>query len=166
MTLCVYEEAKMKRTLVFATILWGSLALLACDAAEQILDGEESALREPDLPNCSKILTCCAALKARDISSDIDMECDDTFIPSVNSVIDAYQDTKSQLDPSTEAYENLYDETRSTVEPGCRCFLEQTVGQVSDVLLPVDCEVDTSVGQTGADQCDGAINDLTNGDDQ
>ena len=151
----------MKKNLLFAAICL-AMGLTACDAAEEILDGEEAALREADLPNCSKVINCCANLKEKDLSDDINEACTDQFVPSANRVIDTYQDAKGELQPGSEGEMALYNETRGTVEVGCRCFLEQTVGQIDAVLLPLDCEADTTVGQAEADMCDGAVDSLVN----
>jgi hypothetical protein len=151
----------MKTYFLFAALCL-ALCLTGCDAAEEILDGEEAALKEADLPNCSKVINCCANLKTKDLSDDINEACDEQFVPSANRVIDTYQSAKGEVTPGSEAEKALYDETRGSVEIGCRCFLEQSVGQIDAVLLPLDCEADTSVGQAEADMCDGAVDNLVN----
>ena len=151
----------MKTYLLFAAMCL-ALSLSGCDAAEEILDGEEAALKEADLPNCSKVINCCANLKSKELSEGLDDACDEQFVPAANRVIDTYQDAKGELSPGSDGERALYDETRGTVEVGCRCFLEQSVGQIDAVLLPKDCEADTSVGQAEADMCDGAVDELVN----
>jgi hypothetical protein len=153
----------MSKNLVFGTLVLTAMAFIGCGVVEDIVDGEETALLEPDLPNCSKIINCCANLETNSLVPDaIKMECADTFSPAASRVISTYQDARGQVDADSDAARELYDETRSTVEPGCRCFLEETVGTVDDTLLPLDCEADTSVGDAVAMQCEGAVDDLVN----
>ncbi len=130
-----------------------------CNAAEELLDGEEAELKEAELPNCSRIITCCANLKGRGIAPD---ECEDAFIPAADQVISTYQAARDNIPfDDAEARTLLRDETQGTVEPGCRCFLEETIGQIDDALLPIDCESDKNVGTLEGDlQCSDATDAL------
>ena len=145
-------ETLTKTILLFALGL--TMSLVGC---EQILDGEESALAEPDLPNCSRIITCCESLEGNGLAPS---ECQDVFIPAVETVIDNYQLAQSRISADAEASGALRDETQGLVEPGCRCFLEETVGQIGDFLLPIDCESDKSVGDLEGGECSDATDGL------
>jgi hypothetical protein len=138
----------------FAVVLGLSFALVGC---EEILDGVEAPLAEPDLPNCSRIITCCNNLEGNGLAPS---ECQEIFIPAVETVIENYQLAQSRVSADAEASRALRDETQELVEPGCRCFLEETVGQVGDFLLPVDCESDKSVGDLESGQCSDATDGL------
>lgn len=155
--------------------IWASLLLVASlglgcdeikDATEQVLDGEEAELKENDLPNCSKILTCCANLKGKSITPDaVNEQCDEIFVPAANEVIDNYQSIKDEIEAGTrgdQTVEQWKTTSQDTLEPGCRCFLENTVGVISDVALPADCEANTDTGALGAQTCDDATTELTN----
>ena len=125
-------------------ILGLSLALTGCDVAESLLDGEAAPLKEPELPNCSRIITCCNNLADKGVDRD---ECVDAFIPAADTVIENYQRARDNIPGNdAQARDLLREETQGLVEPGCRCFLEETIGQLSDLVLPIDCESDKSVG--------------------
>lgn len=142
---------------------------VGCEAAKEIIDGEEAELREQDLPNCSKIITCCENLQGRSITPGaVEEQCADTFVPAANSVIDKYQAARDVIDNDSEAVQEardqLRDTTQATVEPGCRCFLEETIGQIDAALLPLDCEVVTDVGNLPEDlMCSDATDALLDG---
>jgi hypothetical protein len=135
---------------------------------EDTVNGEATPLREPDLPNCSKVVTCCDVLAERGFSETVVAACNDQFKPAANFVIDQYQTARTAIEENTEeqeeTVESLQSRTQETVEPGCRCFLEETVGQVSSDaidLLPIDCEVDTSTGNLdGGAMCSDATDAL------
>lgn len=123
----------------------------ACSEVEDALDGEEAALKEADLPNCSKVITCCDNLQGRSFTpSQISSACSDQFEPAANAVIDTYQSAKSGIQDNTQNNDMTLDElrtqTQDQVEPGCRCFLEETIGTIDAAVLPKDCEADTSTG--------------------
>jgi len=148
--------------------------LYACDKIkdelEETLDGEATMLKEVDLPNCSKVITCCDALEARGIAEEVVAACKGQFKPAANLVIDNYrtaqQSITDMLEDTAEALDDLKDTTQGSFEPGCRCFLEESVGQVntgSIDLLPVDCEINTSTGElSGGLMCSDATDSLLN----
>ena len=126
---------------VFFTILGFSFVLSGC---EEILDGEAAELKEPELPNCSRIITCCNNLEGNGLAPS---ECQEIFVPAADAVIENYQTVRDNIPfNDAQARELLLDETQSRVEPGCRCFLEETIGQLGDFILPIDCESDKEVG--------------------
>lgn len=142
--------------------LLGVGALSGCGAVEEVLDGEAAELAEPDLPNCSRIITCCENLKGKGIAPDA---CDESISPAASTVIDTYQDARNAIPNNSplaaeEARVELRITTQDAVEPGCRCFLEETVGQIDAVLLPIDCEPDTSTGELENAQCSDATDAL------
>ena len=148
--------------------------LYACDKLkdelEESIDGEATLLKEVDLPNCSKVITCCDALEARGIAEEVVAVCRGQFKPAANLVIDNYrtaqQGIRDMLEDTAGALEDLKDSTQISFEPGCRCFLEESVGQVntgSIDLLPIDCEINTSTGELGGGlMCSDATDTLLN----
>lgn len=155
------------------SLLWLTLACLlafmgmsACDGisetAQQVVDDvigdDEAELSETELPNCSRVVTCCARLGeniyATVVPDSVEEECTGTLSPAVTTVIDEYQRERSAIDNRTELSEaeradlkeDLREEWQDRVEPGCRCFLEETVGQIADLVVPTDCEYFESVG--------------------
>ena len=137
---------------LFALALAG-LAPAACDALEESLDGRAAPLKVPELPNCSRVLTCCANLDRQPlVPSGIKQACTGIATPT-DAVIAEYQDGKLliQQNQSTSAetkaslLEDLRETTQGTMEPACRCLLEETVGNLSldGILSPTDCEVIT-----------------------
>ena len=52
----------------------GAFMAGGCDSVERAFDGVAAPLKEPELPNCSKVLTCCANL-----SGDINFLSTDYF---------------------------------------------------------------------------------------
>ena len=149
-------------------------ALYACDEIkdqiEDTLDGEATSLKETDLPNCSKVITCCDVLEERGLAEEVVAACNGQFKPAANLVIDNYQSARQSLtemvDESADALSELKATTQVSFEPGCRCFLEETVGQIntgSVDLLPVDCEVSTATGELSGDlMCSDSTDALLN----
>lgn len=138
---------------------------------EDTLNGEESPLRELDLPNCSKVITCCDKLKERGYSDEVSSLCEEQFQPAVDLAIDSYQTARDALTDNAEEQEEALNELRSrtqlSFEPGCRCFLEETIGAINTDavdLLPLDCEVEESSGalEEGA-MCSDATSSLLSG---
>lgn len=155
---------------------WGALGLLlvcgglansGCDELEEAIQGEAAPLRENDLPNCSRIITCCNNELFQSVAPEAALtQCTTTFVPATGAVIDTYQETRDQiqrgLSESGESVDELRTRTQDTFEPGCRCFLEETVGQIGDTALPADCEVvPTSGALDGGAMCSDAIDTLT-----
>lgn len=162
------------KSLVSLALLAGST--LACDEikdrVEDSLNGEAAPLKEADLPNCSKVINCCANIESRGLSDSVTAACNDQLVPAVNGVIDTYQSAKAELQDvesvdNEEALAELTSNTQETAEPACRCFLEETVGTINTEtidLLPVDCEVDTSTGALSDGQmCSEVVDSLTGG---
>lgn len=135
------------------SLLWGGalLVLLAvpstgCDELEEAIQGEAAPLKESDLPNCSRIVTCCENTLFQSVApSAVIDQCNSTFIPAADVVIDNYQTARSEIQGglanSDQTVEELRTQTQDIFEPGCRCFLEETVGTIGNAALPVDCEV-------------------------
>ena len=162
-----------KNLLTLALLAGGAFA---CDdikdSIEESLNGEATPLKEADLPNCSKVINCCANIESRGLSDTVTAACNDQLVPAVNGVIDTYQSAKAELQ-DVEAVDNeeglaeLKSNTQETAEPACRCFLEETVGAINTEsidLFPVDCEVDTSTGALSDGQmCSEVVDSLTGG---
>jgi hypothetical protein len=161
-------------------LVWILVALTAlavgCDAIEEVtdavLDDEPSALREGDLPNCSRAVNCCAALETGTISTAVPdavaTACADTVAFAADASIDEYQRQLQAIDEIP----NLTDEARAArqadlsrewqnrVEPGCRCFMEETVGTIPDLALPSDCEPILTTGDLDGETCSAAMESL------
>lgn len=127
------------------------------DAVEESIQGEAAPLKEADMPNCSRVLNCCAKLKTYSLTpEDVITVCDDQLDPAADSLINTYQEARQGIENDSaltdETRANLLEELKllyqEKIEPGCRCFLDQTVGDVSadGFLSPVDCEIVESVG--------------------
>ena len=124
---------------------------LAADATKAI-QGKATALKEADLPKCSKVLTCCAH---PDTASLTQVACGKITVP-VDAVIAKYTASKKDIQANvqltaaqkTTALADLKVATQDTMEPGCRCLLEDTVGKVSaaGVPTPLDCQTVTTTG--------------------
>lgn len=156
----------------------GAMALfvVGCDAIEEVtdavLDDEPSALREGDLPNCSRAVNCCAALETGTISAAVpdavSAACSDTVAFAADASIDEYQRQLQAIDdiPNLTAEaraarrDDLSREWQNRVEPGCRCFMEETVGTIPDLALPSDCEPILTTGDLEGETCSAAMESL------
>jgi len=127
-----------------------------CDALEESLDGQAAPLKEPDLPNCSRVLTCCANLDRQSlVPSSIKDACSGIAVPT-DAAIGEYQDSRriieqnqsTSAETKAELVAELRQTTQTTLEPACRCLLEETVGNLSldGILSPKDCETITTSG--------------------
>jgi len=141
----------MKRLLVVVL-----LVLAGCDAVEESLQGQAAPLKEPELPNCSRVLTCCANLDARRLMPQSVRDACEGITTPTDRVITTYQQSRAEIaaNQSTSAETKaqltaeLRTKTQGSMEPACRCLLEETVGLVSldDFLSPADCETVTTSG--------------------
>jgi hypothetical protein len=127
------------------------------EAIEEIIDEEATTLQEPDIANCSRVINCCDRMAEAQYDSIVPEavrnECTVSIAPSATAVITEYARERdalaSRTDVSEERRESLQDDLLETwqdnVEPGCRCFIEETVGNLPALLLPIDCEfIETS----------------------
>lgn len=145
-------------------LAWG-LGLVACDALERSFEGTAAPLREPDLPNCSRILNCCTNLDRQTIvPSSVKDACHGVATPT-DTLIEQYQVSRANIQASTstsaetkaQLIAELRTNTQASLEPACRCLLEETVGNISldGFLSPADCETITTSGSLPAGaQCD------------
>lgn len=154
-----------------------ALCFCGCDEikeiTEEVLDDEATALEEDDLPNCSRAVNCCTALEEGSIASvvpDVVSEtCQDTVSIAANSAIDEYQRELAAIDSRTDINDesraslrsDLVNEWQNRVEPGCRCFMEETVGTLPDLALPLDCEPISTTGDLDGATCTEALESLT-----
>ncbi len=124
------------------------------DNAENKLDGVAAPLKEPELPNTSKMLTCCANLSGRNETSGLVKDVCPPMSPKVTLVLDQYiaakkfiNDNKtSTAEIKTKALADLKSESQGTLEPAARCLLTETIGKLGKLLIPKDCEADSTVG--------------------
>jgi len=150
-----------RRLLHTATLAAAALLCLAScetllDNAETKLQGKAAPLKEADLPNCSRILTCCANLSAGKATGPLVQESCAKINTPADTGIGKYQSAKIAIQADTslndeakaKATAELRSKTVGTLEPGCRCLLEETLGKVSldGFLTPADCETVTATG--------------------
>ncbi|MBM4345726.1 MAG: hypothetical protein FJ100_20320 [Deltaproteobacteria bacterium] len=138
--------------------LLGAAALAGCqslvDSAEKSLDGKPLALKEAELPNTSKMLNCCTNLSGRSETKGLVADICPPMTPKVTLVIDQYQLGKKKItddnnltsDAKTKSLAELKKTTQESLEPAARCLLQETIGKLGKVLIPADCEADTSIG--------------------
>lgn len=132
-------------------LLVSALALLGCDSLEKSLDGKAAPLREAELPNCSKVLTCCANLMRDRVLGPYVADTCETVVDPTNLAIDNYQAAKLRIERNgsisaeskTELLADLRETTQASLEPACGCLVEETVGNISldGYLSPLDCEL-------------------------
>ncbi|GEM_PF-2398697 len=144
------------------------------DTAEKVIDGQAAPLKENDLPNCSRMLTCCANVRKKVGMPQAVLDACDKLEPAVDKVINAYQSSQQTIannkstTPETKQSlsKQLREKTQGTLEPGCRCLLDETLGKVSldGFLTPIDCE---AVKESGAlpmgKECTDVTSAVTNG---
>jgi hypothetical protein len=140
----------MKRLALF------SLLLLGCDSLEKVIDGKAAPFKEPELPNCSRVLNCCANLsRSQSVGPTVTPVCEAIVSPT-DLAITEYQDAKAIIkgnNATTQAekdalLKDLRDTTIAAIEPACRCLIDETIGNISldGYLAPLDCEVVESTG--------------------
>lgn len=163
----------MSRVTFIRSLVVSVLALASCDALEESLQGQAAPLKEGDLPNCSRILTCCTNLGRRaTVPGSIKDACTSIATPT-DALIGEYQSsrevirTNTSTSPQTKAEleTELRENTQATLEPACRCLLEQTVGNLSldGILSPIDCEtIPTSGNLPQGATCDDVTGIITN----
>ena len=132
------------------------VGLIGCDRLKESFDGVAAPLKEPELPNCSKVLTCCANLSHDRILGPYVADTCETIVSPTDLAITNYQAAKLRIERSTvtsaetkaELLLELRKTTQASAEPACRCFVDETIGNVSldGFLSPKDCEVDVTVG--------------------
>lgn len=123
------------------------------DAAKSI-DGTPLPLKEPELPNTSKMLNCCTNLMGKSLTKGLVSDLCNNVSPQVTKVLDTYQTTKKGIQANTtlsaqsktESLAKLKTESQGTLEPAARCLLQQTLGKLGAAAIPKDCEADTTVG--------------------
>ena len=128
-----------------------ALLLLGCDTLERSLDGTAAPLREPELPNCSKVLTCCANLSRDRVLGPYVADSCETVVGPTDLAIDNYQAAKLRIETNAsisaeskaELTAELRETTQASLEPACGCLVAETVGNISldGYLSPLDCEL-------------------------
>jgi len=152
------------------TLLGVTFAGFGCDAVERSLDGVAAPLKEPELPNCSKVLTCCANLARDSVLGPLVAGSCDTIVAPTDLTISNYQAAKQRIEQNgatsaatkAELLTELRETTQETVEPACRCLVEETIGNLSldGLLSPKDCEVDATSGALPAGKSCGDVTDV------
>ncbi len=142
----------MKSMLMLGLLCASATMSLGCDELKEVIDGEAAPLKENDLPNCSRVITCCNNTLLQSVApGSVNDVCSGSFVPAANGVIETYQSARDEiqngLNDDGQTIEELRTATQDTFEPGCRCFLEETIGALGDDQLPLDCE---SIKDSGA----------------
>lgn len=156
--------------------LGGVVALLGafmgggCDSVERAFDGVAAPLKEPELPNCSKVLTCCANLSGDSILGPLVADTCATIVSPTDLTITNYQAAKLRIQQNgatseqtkAELLADLRETSQASVEPACRCFVEETVGNISldGFLSPKDCEVVVTSGALPEGKTCGDVTDV------
>lgn len=148
----------MRRSPLFVIALAFALAAstLGCDSVERILDGQAAPLKEPELPNCSRVLTCCANLSSDRVIGPLVAPSCDVVVTPTDLAIARYQQAKNVILQNASTTQQTKDAlladlrqtSQSTLEPACRCLIDQTVGNISldGYLSPIDCEIVPTTG--------------------
>lgn len=135
-----------------------SLAASGCEelvtSTEKTLQGTAAPLKEPELVNTSKMLTCCNNLMAKASTKGLVESVCTPMTPQVTKVIDTYQTAKKDIsananltaEAKTQALTELKTKTQSTLEPAAFCLLKETIGKLGTYVLPADCEGDAKAG--------------------
>jgi hypothetical protein len=155
-----------------------TLVVLACaivggctEELEQALGLDQpAALRESELPNCSRVVNCCDRLGqgvyGSVVPAAVHTTCNDTLGVAAGTVIGQYQSARtgvngqSGLTPEqrTSLLGDLRSQWQNAVEPGCRCFLDETIGMLPNLATPADCGSFTTTGAlAGGATCDDGI---------
>jgi hypothetical protein len=156
-------------TVTVAIVSAGSM--LGCDAFERAIDGKAAPFKEPELPNCSRVLNCCTNLSDDAAVSALAVPTCDVIATPTDTAIVQYQQAKAVIlgnKTTTQAekdalLKDLRETTQATLEPACRCLIDETLGNISldGFLTPLDCEVVESTGSIPAgktcDELTGAI---------
>jgi len=158
-------------------LLFSTIAVTACQelaaTAEKSLQGTAAPLKEPELPNTSKLLTCCANLSARAETKAFVKDICPSLTTPTNKVIDSYVTLKKAInddkviaaEQKTKDLAALKATSQTNLEPASRCLIVETVGKVSlnGFLSPADCEQDNTVGALPAGKsCDDVKGAITN----
>ncbi len=134
--------------------LVGFVAFAGCDSLATAIDGTAAALKEPDLPNTSKMLNCCVNLESKNLTKGLVANICPTLDTQVAKVITAYQTTKKGIQDNTNltaadktaALAKLKTESQASLEPAARCLLTETIGTLGNAAIPKDCEAVTTIG--------------------
>jgi len=154
--------------------LLAAYAVVGCgNIVEDIIQDPPMSLAESDLPNCSRVINCCSrlgqGLYGAVLPESVSSSCTDSVGVAADTAIEQYQVSQQQIDNQTgiteanraELQSELTENWQNAVEPGCRCFLEQTVGTVPDLVIPSDCESYSTTGTlVGGATCDDGISAL------
>lgn len=161
-----------------ACSLLGLSGLAGCEelveTTKTALDGQEAALKEPDLPNTSRLLNCCNNLMARSTTKPFV----DAFCPQVQTgvgtVLDNYVAAKAEINANqsfsaeakAQALAEVKTNSQAALEPAAKCLIDQTIGKISldGFLSPKDCEAiagDSSKLPDGK-TCDDVTSAITN----
>lgn len=144
------------------------------ESTKTALDGKETALKEPELPNTSRLLNCCNNLMARTSTKSFVEPICPQIQTGVATVLDNYLAAKAEINANqslnaeakAKALAEVKANSQAALEPAAKCLLDQTIGKVSldGFLSPKDCEViagDTTKLPDGK-TCDDVTSEITN----
>lgn len=154
---------------IAALLVMTGCQALVTDVTNQI-DGTAAALKEPDLPNTSRMLNCCNNLMSKSGTKGLVQSVCEPTSPQVVKVLNTYQSAKAGISGNAnlsaqskaESLAKLKTDSQATLEPAARCLLSETVGKLGNALIPKDCEVITSTGALPAGkQCSDVTSSIT-----
>lgn len=165
-------------TVRFATFAAATLAVAALAGCEELaastektLQGTAAPLKEKELPNTSKMLTCCNNLMGKSATKGLVESVCTPMTPQVTKVLDTYVTAKANInnnanltaDAKAKALAELKTTSQTSLEPAARCLLTETIGKLGNYVLPADCEADLSIGALPQGKtCDDAKTAITN----
>ncbi len=137
----------------FALVALGGCEELV-NSTEKTLQGTAAPLKEKELPNTSKMLTCCNNLMAKTSTKGLVESVCTPMTPQVIKVLDTYQAAKANIngnanltaDAKAKALAELKTTSQTSLEPAARCLLTETIGKLGSYVLPADCEADLTIG--------------------
>lgn len=138
--------------------LAAAFAVSGCEelvnSTEKTLQGTAAPLKEPELVNTSKMLTCCNKLMGQTSTKGLVESVCTPMVPQVSKVLDTYQAAKKNItdnanltaEAKTKALAELKVTTQTNLEPASYCLLSETIGKLGTYVLPADCEGNAAAG--------------------
>lgn len=138
--------------------LAAAFAVSGCEdlvnSTEKTLQGTAAPLKEPELVNTSKMLTCCNNLMAKTSTKGLVESVCTEMVPQVSKVIETYQAAKANVNNNAnltaaakaEAIAKIKAEAQTNLEPASYCLLSETIGKLGTYVLPADCEGNAAAG--------------------
>ena len=130
--------------------LAAAFAVSGCEdlvnSTEKTLQGTAAPLKEPELVNTSKMLTCCNNLMAKTSTKGLVESVCTPMVPQVSKVIETYQAAKANVNNNANLTAAAKAEAQANLEPASYCLLSETIGKLGTYVLPADCEGNAAAG--------------------